>query len=95
MSITFETHRTCGLCGYIERGFLIQTCRVNKNSIRSVDDRGLGWTAARCTECGTTLEGVGYRLAGFKADTLAKINVWRARKGWEPWQTPAIRLASR
>lgn len=50
MIVTFETCDPCGLCGYLRKGFMFPTVRINKRSMRS-HGTTLSVLPGRCEEC--------------------------------------------
>jgi hypothetical protein len=69
-------------CGYRNRGRCLRGVVVNKYSLRTKDgDVGLGWMDRRCRECRAPL-GAGRVTLQVDPESLAKVNAYRARKGW-------------
>lgn len=53
MFVTMIQTDPCGVCGYVRKGYLFPTVRVNKRSIRSVRGTTIRVTLDRCRECGS------------------------------------------
>lgn len=51
MYVTLLTRDPCGICGYLRRGFMFSSVRVNKRSMRTVGTN-LVVAPGRCEECG-------------------------------------------
>lgn len=75
---------TCPACGATSEGVMVRQVRINKNSMRTVKgDIGLGFLPRTCKPCGTALPDTAIVDRGRLApDDLAKVNTYRARKGW-------------
>jgi hypothetical protein len=70
-------------CGYRNRGGSLRSVVVNKYSLRTKDgDVGLGWMDRRCRECQAPLGESRTVVYGLNAESLAKVNAYRVRKGW-------------
>lgn len=81
MNVTFLTKGECADCGAEIDGFMQRSIRVNKASIRS-DRDGLG-AFRRCpNECPGGI--INARYEGLDPASLARVNVYRERKGWGP-----------
>lgn len=81
MTVTMRCRDTCALCGCRLQGFYIASVRVNKGSLRTTSV-GLG-VVLPCPECGTEGLGVhGPSRWALDADSQARVDAYRARKGW-------------
>lgn len=82
MFLSFESRTPCVLCGYQLRGFLMDSFRINKRSIRPADKSpSIGACDRFCPECGT---GAGARPVReayqLTADSAAKVRAYRLRR---------------
>lgn len=84
MLVTITYAFACPICGHAELGFSARQVIINKRSLRTKPgDIGLGYIPRACQECGAALAERPDRV-GIKPDDRAKVNQWRAKRGWDP-----------
>jgi hypothetical protein len=78
--LVLEARTPCILCGYLAASWSFPSARVNKRSIRITGPSISCGPLRECPECGTPFAGglrTGYRLT---AESVTKVEAYRARR---------------
>ena len=86
MQVSLILEITCG-CGETVEGVMVRSVRINKGSMRTLG-QGFGFLPRKCKACGAPLPDTATATYRLTDDDLAKVNEYRAGKGWPP--LPAV-----
>lgn len=83
MTVTLISDHPCPVCGYLNKGVTVMAVRVNKNTIAQVKgDRSFGAVPRWCRECHAPIPADVRSAVRLAADDQAKVDAYRARRGW-------------